>query len=52
MMANDLFRLGRIRAPEEIIDGIASVSLEEMNAFLAARSFAPELVVTLGPEWS
>ena len=51
MMAGDLFRLGRIRDLEEIIDGIARVTRGEMNAFLAARSFAPELVVTLGPEW-
>lgn len=51
MMAGDLFRLGRLRAPEEIIDGIAAVTREEMNTFLASRSFAPELVVTLGPAW-
>lgn len=49
-MATDFHRLGRIREPREIIDSINGVTLDEMNAFLAASTFEP-MTVTLGPSW-
>ena len=51
MMASDLFRLGRVRSPEEIIENIEKVTLKEMNLFLENQSMESAALVTLGPEW-
>ena len=47
-MAMDLFRLGRVREPDDIIGAIQRIELDEMNAFLSRLEPRP-FVMTLGP---
>lgn len=48
-LAGDQHRLGRPRSLEEVLGQYASITLEEVNAYLARRSLGAVTVVTLGP---
>lgn len=48
-VAGDLFTLGRVRTLEERLDAIASITLDELNAYLRRRDPGTATVQTLGP---
>ncbi len=49
-IAHDFFVRGRIRTLEEIKTAIDTVTVEQVNAFLAANKAGPFTIVTVGPE--
>ena len=49
-IAHDYFMRGRIRTLDEIKAGIDGVSLEQVNAWLAANPPGPFTIVTVGPQ--
>lgn len=48
-LAGDQYRLGRPRSLEEIDAAYASITLDQVNAYLAKRKLGDVTVVTLGP---
>lgn len=48
-LASDQYRLGRPRTLEEIDAAYASITLEQVNAYLAKRKLGEVTIVTLGP---
>lgn len=48
-LAGDQHRLGRPRSLDEVAQEYASVTLDEVNAYLARRILGPTTIVTLGP---
>ena len=49
-LGGEVFALGRARTLDEILAGIDAISLDELNAYLARRSFGPFTVASIGPE--
>ena len=49
-LAHDFFMLGRVRTLEEIEAAIDQVTVDRVNAFLAAHKAGPFTVVILGPK--
>ena len=49
-IAHDYFIRGRIRTLDEIKDAIDSVTLEQVNAYLASNKPGPFTIVTVGPK--
>ncbi len=49
MMAADVYRLGRARTLDEIVDAVAAVTLDQVNAYLARRRLGRVTIQTLGP---
>lgn len=45
----DQFRLGRPRSLQEVADAIDSITLEQLNAYLAQRDFGDFTIVSIGP---
>ncbi len=48
-LAGDMHRLGRGRTLDEIAAQYASITLDQVNAYLARRQLGPVTIVTLGP---
>ena len=48
-LGNDLFRIGRARSLDEVGSAIDGVSLDELNGYLADRSFGEVTIVSVGP---
>jgi predicted Zn-dependent peptidase len=48
-LAGDMHRLGRGRTLDEIAAQYASITVEEVNAYLSRRELGPVTIVTLGP---
>jgi predicted Zn-dependent peptidase len=49
-IAHDYFMRGRIRTLEEIKSAIDGVTVEKVNAYLAAHEPGPFTIVTVGPK--
>jgi predicted Zn-dependent peptidase len=49
-IAHDFFMRGRIRTLEEVKDAIDAVTVEQVNAYLAANKPGPFTIVTVGPK--
>ncbi|MFT5423385.1 MAG: putative Zn-dependent peptidase [Phycisphaerales bacterium] len=49
-LANDFFKRGRARTLSEVREGIMAVTLDEVNAYLKARTLGRMTVQTLGPK--
>lgn len=48
-LAGDLYRLGRARTLEEVLEQYRSISLQQVNEYLSRRSLGQVTIVTLGP---
>ncbi len=49
-IAHDYFMRGRIRTLEEVKAAIDAVTVDKVNAYLAAHEAGPFTIVTVGPK--
>lgn len=50
-MAAQLHEIGRVRTPDEVLEALGAVTLEDLNRWLATRSLDGLRTLTLGPDW-